>query len=185
MTMYLSEPSFDISQWNLRRKVLFLHDLCNRKRFFGAVGRGVNDRVRDGQAILDALQSEMRYEIKDLARKLARTDSMELSSGSRVYVDGVRGALREAGWDVGQFDFQQAYLSNFVHSHPVSFPRAFEQNINFHDPSEAQYAAASMALGVSTSASKAVLVRARNFLGENGDPLADFFDLQGNQIGKQ
>jgi hypothetical protein len=36
MTMYLSEPSLTLSGWNLRRHVLYLHDLPNRKRFLEA-----------------------------------------------------------------------------------------------------------------------------------------------------
>ena len=39
MVMYVSDPNLERDEWDLRRQVLFLHDLTNRKRFLTAVGR--------------------------------------------------------------------------------------------------------------------------------------------------
>ena len=38
----------------------------------------------------------------------------ELSKGQLVFMDGVRGAVREAGLDVVEFDFMHVYVQNSV-----------------------------------------------------------------------
>jgi predicted NBD/HSP70 family sugar kinase len=61
---------------------------------------------------------------------LAQDAIADLTNGQKVFVDGARGAAREAGLDMNYFEFSQSYLSAFVHSHPVSFMRAEEHKIS-------------------------------------------------------
>jgi hypothetical protein len=48
------------------------------------------------------------------------------------------------------FDFHQSYLSNWVHSHPVSFLRSTEQGISFAHPSDYQINFCSTVLEITT-----------------------------------
>jgi hypothetical protein len=181
MLHYLSEPSLNIAAWNLRRKVLYLHDISNRHRFLKfakKLTKGSLPEKIDDKWIIDGLVADILMHLSELGRATDPT----FTSGQMVYVDGVRGAVREAGWDVNEFEFQQAYLSNFVHTHPVSYMRATEHAIDFEKPSAAQYAAALIAVSVSLNAAKSSNERCLRFLSKDGDQLADYFDSDGMQI---
>lgn len=182
MLHYLSEPSLNIAEWNLRRKVLYLHDISNRHRFLKfakKIAKGSLQEEIDDKWIRDGIIADILVHLGELGRA---TDP-NFTNGQMVYVDGVRGAVREAGWDVNEFEFQQAYLSNFVHTHPVSYMRATEHAIDFENPSPAQYAAALIAVTVSLSTAVSANERCLNFLSKDGDKLAGYFDSDGRQIG--
>lgn len=182
MLHYLSEPSLNISAWNLRRKVLYLHDISNRHRFLKFAKKIAKDRLReeiDDQWIIDGLVADILTHLSELGQ----ADDPSFTNGQMVFVDGVRGAVREAGWDVNEFEFQQAYLSNFVHTHPVSYMRATEHAFDFENPSPAQYAAAFIAVSVSLNTAISANERCQSFLSADGDQLADYFDKDGMQIG--
>jgi hypothetical protein len=140
MTMYISDPNLDRNRWDLRRQIFRLHELFNRKRFLTAAG------AKDGTTNLPFFETyeerkvTLRSRIDILAKQLGYTSEQieGFLKGQYVFIDGVRGAAREAGWDVDAFDFHQAYLSNWVHSHPVSFLRVAEQGISFSRPSDYQ-----------------------------------------------
>lgn len=140
MVMYISEASLNRNEWDLRRQVLFFHDLTNRKRFLTSMAKAGAPR---DEAFFDSyveIKSDLKQKIQELAvdQGFSAEEQDNLASGQAVYLRGVRGAAREAGWDVAEFDFQQSYLSNWVHSHPVSFMRADQHKISFSDPSEYQ-----------------------------------------------
>lgn len=138
MTMYISEPKLSLDRWDFRRQLLFLHDVNNRSRFlkplrnqgveFGffesyeKIRKGIQDRIR-------VLGASLLYSEEKTA---------EYQRGHYLFVDGIRGAVREAGWDVEYFDFNQSYLSAYVHSHPVSFIKVDEHEISFSGASKFQ-----------------------------------------------
>lgn len=140
MTLYISTDGLSRDSWNLRRNVLYLHDLTTRKRFLSALCK-VTDS--DDPAFFESYPSakaKIIENIERLAQKLEYSDDViaDLKKGQRVFIDGARGAVREAGLDVDLFDFQYSYLSAHVHSHPVSFMRGDEHNIKFEGASRFQ-----------------------------------------------
>ncbi len=175
MTLYLSEPSLTLPQWDLRRHILFLHDLTNRKRFLTSLvkaqGEGpkppffenYNERKRDLLSVIDKRCDELNISPE-------RRD--EFKKGQTVFLGGVRGAVREAGIDVNTFDFLHSYFSNHVHSHPVSLLRADEQMISFESPSPFQLGLCATALGAATDYLSAVNARVEIFTGDiSRDPV--------------
>jgi len=131
MTMYISEPSLSLNRWDFRRQLLFLHDTNNRSRFLKALTkRGVEFPFFESK---DVIKQEILDKIKSLGAGLLYSEEKiaEYQKGTFMFVDGVRGAAREAGWDGDVFDFNQSYLSAFVHTHPVSFMRADDHDIKF------------------------------------------------------
>lgn len=161
MMAYISHPSLSRDEWNLRRYILYLHDAMNRKRFFNPV-------KTNSDSFLLGYDDQKRYlieKIQKYASVLSVSDekSAELIKGQIVYVDGVRGAVREAGWPLDEFEFAQSYLSAFVHSHPVSFMRAAEHGISFSKPSDFQVTIATLAIGFSVSYTHAIVERMKIF----------------------
>lgn len=177
MTKYISEPSLTADEWDLRRQILFLHDLTTRKRFLTALelaGQPRDTGFFEGYA---AAKERLKAKIEDLAAKLghAPEQANQLSDGQKVFVGGSRGAAREAGWDVQEFEFHQSYLSNWVHSYPVSFMRADEQGISFSDPSNYQFWLCQMVLETSADYLDDVNARMRLFTGSaEADPVGPF-----------
>lgn len=175
MTLYLSEPSLTLPKWDLRRHILFLHDLTNRKRFLTSL-----EKAQGGSTKLpffenyNEIKRGILYVIERRCNELnidpERRD--ELKKGQTVFLDGVRGAVREAGIDVNTFDFLHSYFSNHVHSHPVSLLRADEQKISFKSPSSFQLGLCATALGAATDYLTAVNERVEAFTGEmSRDPV--------------
>lgn len=98
----------------------------------------------------------------------------ELKKGQRVYINGARGAIREADLDVAHYDFFQVYLSNQVHSHPVSFMRADKHEINFDKPGEFQLEICSLCLKACSDYLSPLIQRVTLFTGSvERDPLKD------------
>jgi hypothetical protein len=166
MTMYLSEPSLTADEWNLRRHILYLHDLTNRKRFLlpmQALGKTSSELPFFEN--YDQMKSNLREEVQRLSQLLqySAARATELSSGQKVFIEGSRGAAREAGWDPDQFEFNQVYLSNWVHAHPVSFMRADETDISFSHPSEFQMGFSALVLGMVELCLRDVTDRVRTF----------------------
>jgi hypothetical protein len=96
----------------------------------------------------------------------------DLLKGQLVFIGGARGAAREAGWDVDDFEYQQSYLSNWVHSHPVSFIRADEQKLSFSCPSEYQLSFCASVLEIVIPYLDAATSRMDKFTGSvNADPI--------------
>ncbi|MGY3506333.1 hypothetical protein [Bradyrhizobium sp. USDA 4471] len=141
MTLYIAQPSLKQKEWELRRAMLYLHELLNRKRFLTSSVAEADRGALPFFQTYEAQKVKFREQIEALAKQLLFSDEVikEFLTGQKVFIGGARGAAREAGWDLDRFDFQQAYLSNWVHSHPVSFIRADEQEISFSHPSKYQF----------------------------------------------
>jgi len=176
MVMYLSKLDITYDEWNLRSYVLYLHDLCNRKRFLTSVGSV------DGKAIFPFFDNYKKEKEKlkilivyygQKCRK-KKCDIDALCKGNIVFVDGVRGAVREAGWDVNGYEFFQSYLSAYVHSHPVSFLKAEEHKINFEYPSDFQFAFCAQIFPFLSDISCDVQNRMEVFSRLGGDRLGQF-----------
>jgi hypothetical protein len=175
MVMYISHPKLTRDEWNLRRYVLYLHDLTNRKRFLAATGR----KDLPFYDHYEVSKAEMIQKIRRFAKAL-RVDAAEVSEltkGQRVFVSGARGAVREAGWDVQEYDFIQSYTSPYVHSHPVSFMRAEENAISFQEPAKYQLDFSVVVFSMATECTARVTRRMATFsVSGIGDPLGQVDD---------
>jgi hypothetical protein len=174
MTMYISDPKINLEEWDLRRKILRLHELFNRKRFLTVAG---------GQdapffATYEQRKTDLRTRITELAAELGHAPGKieDILKGQSVFIDGSRGAAREAGWDSDQFEFSQVYLSNFVHSHPVTFLYADDQKISFSQPSPYQIGVCCTALEAATHYLVAATDRMRAFTGDKALDLIGHLD---------
>jgi len=168
MALYLSEPSLSKVEWDLRRQVLFLHDLTNRKRFLTAAYKSQNntESEKDKREYKEA-KTRIVNQILKCCTELTMSEerTLELSKGQLVFQNGVRGAIREAGLDVVQFDFLYTYLSNHVHSHPVSLMRAKQHNISFERPSDFQFGMCGLCLESGAQYLDAATARVEAFTG--------------------
>jgi hypothetical protein len=175
MTMYISHPSLSRDEWNLRRYVLYLHDLTNRKRFLTA-------NKSEDAAFLSSYQSK-KAALTDKIRRfakclhLSKEVTADLTSGQKVFVEGARGVVREAGWNVREFDFYQSYFSAYIHSHPVSFMRADQHNISSSDPSDYQLNFCAHAIRMAAEYTERTEQRVAAFSASgSGDPLGQVDD---------
>ncbi len=168
MTLYLSDLQITLEQWQLRRHVLFLHDATTRKRFLESSAKIGGERDEEFFSSYEVIRDDLRAKIHGfcLALQKSPVEIERLMTGQFVFVDGARGAAREAGWDVNEFGFAQEYLSSHVHSHPVSFMRAKDHNISFQEPSEFQYAVSSVAIEMAASALASATERMTKFAGD-------------------
>jgi hypothetical protein len=175
MTLYLSEPSLSLPQWDLRRHILFLHDLSNRKRFLTAL-----QKARPGEPgppFFENYENTKRSLKAVIERRcvelgIPAETQVELGKGQLVFIDGTRGAVREAGLDIHTFDFLHSYLSNHVHSHPVSVLRATEHGVSFQDPSAYQLDLATTCITAAGDYLLSATERIVSFTGDiNRDPV--------------
>ena len=167
MTLYLSEPSLSEAEWDLRRNVLFLHDASNRKRFLISMNKHVGttlstDELDAHRENKDGLLKVIMQRGKELGLDEARIE--ELSNGQFVFINGVRGAVSEAGIDKNGFEFIHTYLSNHVHSHPVSLMR--QEKISFEAPTDFQISFCAICLEAATQYLENARSRIDEFTGE-------------------
>ncbi|WP_027146771.1 hypothetical protein [Mesorhizobium sp. WSM3626] len=177
MTKYISEPSLTANEWDLRRQILYLHDLTTRKRFLTAIELAGQPRDTSFFENYAAAKEKLKSKIEDLSAKLGYEPERaeKFNNGQLVFIDGSRGAAREAGWNVDVFEFQQSYLSNWVHSYPVSFMRVDEQEISFSNPSHYQFSLCETVLETSIGYLDDVNARMRLFTGSaEADPVGPF-----------
>ena len=180
MTMYLSEPSLSHTQWLLRREVLHLHEMTNRKRFLepsGKLSPGLATTLPFFERYENS-KKDSRARILSFCNELSidPAKSAKLQEGQFVFTEGSRGAAREAGWDIDAHEFEQAYYSAYVHTHPVSFMKMDEQQISWSVPSEFQKNFVSTALASASRYLDCSNARIESFTGsEERDPLAMYF----------
>lgn len=180
MTVYLSEPSLSHPQWLLRREVLHLHELTNRKRLLEPSGKLQPEEAEKLPFFetYETAKQESRLRVLRYCEELGidAAKTAKLQEGQFVFIDGGRGAAREAGWDLHAHEFEQAYYSAYVHTHPVSFMKMDEQEISWSIPSNFQKGFVSMALASATRYLEWSNARIESFTGEEArDPLALFF----------
>ncbi|QEN87719.1 hypothetical protein FZC33_15945 [Labrys sp. KNU-23] len=167
MIMYFSDPKITMDQWNLRRHLLFLHDLFNRRRFLESAAALNGKPDPDFEKSYPILKVDLRAKIEQFALNLGypQAEIEEYKKGQRVFVDGIRGAVREAGWNVDEFDLCYSYWSAFIHSHPVSYMRAQDHGITFGKPAPMQLDLCSQVFHVVNSCLKDVNIRMASFVG--------------------
>jgi len=97
MAMYLSEPSLSFPQWQLRREILHLHKMANRKRFLEPQGMVIPS---DGPPLpfFDTYEqakkdSRGRIALYGKAVGLDHDKITKLQEGQWVFVDGARAPL--------------------------------------------------------------------------------------------
>jgi hypothetical protein len=144
MLHYLTEPNVSDAEWELRRKVLDLHDQLVRARLFKGMGKEGNEEYRGWRA----RSQELRKEIKKLpAFKNLKSERQErIISGSELYVGGLRGALEQIDIDRAYFDAIYNYLSGQVHVASNSFYFMHHNRIDFEEPAAYQFYIAGFAI---------------------------------------
>jgi hypothetical protein len=142
MFFYVSELNIDEAEWSLRKNVLDLHDCLTRYRIF-KVWKSDEETKRFG-----SMASEIREKIRnhEIYKRLDTKKQKQLLSGQQLYINGLRAVVRQAGWDVDQFDGVYAYLSGHSHSAPISFYRIGQHGIDFSRPSGHQFGLAGFAI---------------------------------------
>jgi hypothetical protein len=178
VTMYISDPNLNRERWDLRRQIFRLHELFNRSRFLTASSAKDQAPKMAFFETYKERKATLRTRIEGLAKQLGYTSEQieGFLKGQYVFIDGVRGAAREAGWDVDAFDFHQSYLSNWVHSHPVSFLRFTEQGISFSHPSDYQIGFCCAVLEITTPYLQTTTERMRAFTGSKDLDLIGHLD---------
>jgi hypothetical protein len=178
MAMYISEPKLSLPQWHLRRHVLYLHDLNNRKRFLSAI---VKTRPNIDLGFFEN-QGEIRADllaairIHGLEVGLSEDEIEDLCKGQRVFTGGLNGAVREAGWSVSDYEFIYSYFSAFVHTHPVSFLRDMERGVSYSGPSDFQVGFVHSLIGFVAGFLSEANTRVQDFCADGGDPLGFLTD---------
>lgn len=171
VTMYISEPSLTLTQWDFRRQWLFLHDANNRSRFLRPLDKeGVKFPFFETS---DEIRQGIISKIKILgAQLLLTTEALEkMFSYPPLFVNGPNGAVKEAGWDLNTYKFAQSYLSAYVHTHPVSFMRAYEHDLKFGGISQFQADFLSFIFSLIEETTKSAVSRMETFSDPvSGDP---------------
>lgn|GEM_PF-1170655 len=174
MTLYLSNLDLGRDEWDLRRQVLFLHDLANRRRFLKAFAASIGEEDKEFMDSYPETRDSIKSRISELAKSLGyeQEEIKDLRRGQKTFINGLRGAVRETGWDVDEFDAIHTYLSNFVHSHPVSYMRAQHHGISYFEPSDFQMAQCAMVLSTCANYVSDVNERLEVFLASyDADPV--------------
>ncbi len=131
-------------QWNLRYLLLRLHDTCARIKLLRAFPAAETLDLREGRGKIEA---EIRAH-PDFTM-LPEQRQKKLLTGEEYFVGGMRRAAEEGmGWDGDHLNALYAYLSAHSHSTPMSFFRAREHAIDYYNPSEMQFAGATMAVEI-------------------------------------
>lgn len=174
MTLYLSELTLSKSEWDLRRHIIFMHDLTNRKRYLSALYKNTNQKPPANDKVeYEETKSQILKTIQFRAEELGFPEDRvkQFIHGQIVFIDGLRGAIREAGLDVGHFDFIHTCLSNHVHGHPGSYLRADQHKISFETPSDFQLGFCALCLEAGAQYLEVTTDRVQRFTGhESRDP---------------
>jgi hypothetical protein len=118
MFAYVSDHAISENEWLLRREVLELHKATTDY----LVSKNLGDI--DAAECKEKMTSLKNAIASDgLFKSLKPTELQEqILRGQQQYIHGLRGAVKEAGWDVDEFNGIWAMLSSFAHSSPISFP---------------------------------------------------------------
>ena len=114
---YVSNPEIAENAWLLRREVLELHKATADYRASKNVGDADATECKEKMTSLKtAIASDEQF-------KLLKTELQEnILRGQQQYIHGLRGAVKEAGRDVEEFDGIYQMRSSYAHSAPISFP---------------------------------------------------------------
>jgi hypothetical protein len=147
MTLYVTDPNASEDDFEMRRKVLLLHDTCHRSRMFRS-GEKQSTAIKEMRDMYRQKIIELRMELEAMPNfaMLPETTRARIIEGRDFYVGGVRGALNLIGWEKSEYDFYESYFSSYVHSMPVSFLRVGQHEIDFATISPFQYTLCGVAL---------------------------------------
>jgi hypothetical protein len=152
MLAYLDQEVSD-EEWQLRHAVLRLHDTSARIKLLRGYGNETDD-LRKGR---ESIKAEIRgYEA---FRKLPDDRREKLLTGDQIFVRGMRHAAVEFGWEESRFGSIYGYLSDHVHSTPMSFMRMKEHEIDYYFPGEAQHSTAVLAIELSAACLRRSIMR--------------------------
>jgi len=140
MFHYLTEE-VTAEQWELRRKVLDLHDSIVRLRLFKGLG-DENERKEFKRRI-----EESRSEIKKsrVFRQLPTERQQKIIGGNELYVTGIRSVVEQLEIDRDYFDAIYNYLSAQVHVSSNTFYYTHKGRIDFETPAAYQFFVSSFA----------------------------------------
>lgn len=170
MTLYLSEPSLTLAEWNLRRHLLYLHNDTNRKRFLDAMVKAEGVTSTDHLEGYAEAKAARHAAIETYGKEAGLSqDKVEKLLKGEVFVSGVRGAVREAGLNLEAWEAHNAYFSPYIHAHPVSFMRADQHAIAFDEPSPYQKYLCNYVTGVVAGYTEAVNNRIEAFCRDIAD----------------
>jgi hypothetical protein len=133
MFHYLSEDGVSDNEWNLRGKILDLHETLVKLRLFKGLG-SKNEYKQFSQRA-----SALREDICKLPAfgRLSEERRTKIIGGQELYLGGLRSILKLANIDADLFDGIYNYLSAQVHVSPQSF-YGTEAKINFDSPATYQ-----------------------------------------------
>ncbi|MFN3499583.1 MAG: hypothetical protein ACK40A_14365 [Pannonibacter indicus] len=140
MMLYVTDPTVDADEFEMRRKVFILHDTCHRSRMF----KHSEKTSLEIKSMRDTYRSkieEIRNDLKEMPNFSALNEETreKILEGRTYYVGGVRGALRSVDWSIEDYESYESYLSGYLHSMPTSFIRADQHKIDFNTISDMQY----------------------------------------------
>ena len=123
---YLTEVGISEDEWQLRKWTLDLHDCVTRIRLF----RGIGDTEQKGAFKAELERLKARMEGNGVFPQLPVETRNDVLVGRRIYVRGMRNALKLADWPEDLWDGIYSYLSGAIHSSPVSFYRYADHGVN-------------------------------------------------------
>jgi hypothetical protein len=133
MNCYLLETVTE-QQWNLRRRILDLHDVLVKLRLFK--GLRAKDQVTGFRGRAEELRSQIS---KNEEFKALQSDRREkILSGTELYVGGLRSVLKEIDFETQYFDAIYNYLSGQVHVSSNTFYHTHRGRLNFTEPAAYQ-----------------------------------------------
>lgn len=147
MIGYLSED-VDSDTWEFRHLVIRLHDTVNRiKLLRGYPGEHDISDLKAGKAqLIESLKTHKSFS------ELNKDQQNGLLSGEQIFVGGMRRVAKASlGWHEDRFTAIYSYLSAHSHSSPMSFSRMREHNIDYLNPSDQQYHAATLSIEIATA----------------------------------
>jgi hypothetical protein len=159
MIHYLTERSLSKDDWRFRQSVLLLHDLTaryriekSRRKFSELTGDSRQlEAIEESISRLNFERETLRIEIQrsPLLKALDQDRQDRILSGQEVYVNGVRGAVREAGHLLPKYERDHVFLSSHVHAHPSSYILGTLHGIDYKGISQGQIDLCAIALDVS------------------------------------
>ncbi|CAO4182684.1 DUF5677 domain-containing protein [Methylorubrum populi] len=144
MFSYLAQRDISDEQWRLRQNVIWLRDATSRYKMF----KGWKAEKEASGFKEHMLDLRTKISSDNLFGKLDEERRKKILAGSEMYVNGLRGAVKQCGWDKDQFEATYTYLSQHSHNAPVSFLRMAEHGINYARPSNMQFSVAAYAIEV-------------------------------------
>lgn len=151
MMLYITDEKIDSNQFEMRRKIFLLNDTCHRSRVFKPAEKS-QSKIKMMREMYRRKIEELRANLESDAefQKLLERDRNFILEGGTYFIGGPRRAWRDAGLEVAEYDFYEAYFSGYLHSMPMSFIRAEMHEIDFTNISEFQYGLCGTALLVAS-----------------------------------